>query len=185
VGGPSGAEQAQSQQLTSAQIANMNASTAQSQQLFGETNPGLTMAESYYQSLASGNQSKIFSAIAPAVSQINSASQGAVQNIRNNTPRGGVEQLAEANVQQQRAGQIGQLATSAYTGAAPALASLSGQGIGLSINEMANATSAGSAASSNLNALMQNQAQGKGTTMGFLGSLAGAGGELGSAAILA
>ena len=162
--------------MTQAQIATQQQAQQQGSQLFQASFPGFQTAESYYQQLASGNPQQISAAVGPAVGQINAASQSAVQNIQQNMPRGGAEQLAVANVEQQRAGQIGNLSTQAYTSSFPALASLSQGGIGLSANQIANAISAGSAGSQSNAQLMNAQVQGKGNTLGFLGSLAGGAG---------
>lgn len=146
--------------------------------------PGLQQSENYYSQLASGNPQQIFAATAPAVGQINTATQGAAKNIAENSPRGGVEQMAQANLQQQRAGQVGNLATQAYTSSFPALASLSQGGLGLAANEVSNAISAGSSASSSNQAVMQQQTAEKGSTLGFLGSLAGMGGDIAGGALM-
>jgi hypothetical protein len=175
-GGPSASTTATQNQLTQSDIAIQQQQAAESSQLFDLSLPGVTQAEKYYSSIASGNPQAISSAIGPAVGQINTASQSAKQNIAQNTPRGGVEQLAEANVDAQRAGQIGNLGTQAYTSAFPALASIGQGGLGASANEIASAISAGSAGSQSNAGLMQAQAQGKASTMGFFGSLAGAAG---------
>jgi hypothetical protein len=178
-GGPgSGATQTQNQ-LTQQELAISQQQQTNANQLFQLSLPGFQTAENYYSQLASGNPSAIFSATAPAVGAINTASQGAAQQIAQNMPRGGAEQLAQAQLQQQRAGQVGNLQTQAYTGAFPALASLASGGLGLSANTIANAISAGSAGASSNAELMQAQAQGKGATTGLLGSLAQAGGTIG------
>lgn len=171
--------------ITEEQLGISEQANARANQIFQLSEPGFQQAENYYQKLASGDQQQIFSAIAPAVGQINTASQGAAKNIAQNMPRGGVEQLAQANLQQQRAGQVGNLATQAYTSSFPALASLSQGGIGLAANEVANAIGAGQVGSQSNQAVMQAQSQGKGSTLGFAGSLAGAGGEKGAASKLA
>lgn len=165
-------------QITQEQLGIDQQQQNNSNQLFNMSLPGLQQSENYYSQLASGNPQQIFSAIAPAVGQINTASQGAAKNIAENSPRGGVEQMAQANLQQQRAGQVGNLATQAYTSSFPALASLSQGGLGLAANEVSNAISAGSSASSSNQAVMQQQTAAKGQTLGFLGSLAGMGGDI-------
>jgi hypothetical protein len=180
LGGPSGSTTQTQNQLTQQDIATSQQQQQESAQLFNLSYPGLQTAESYYQSLASGNPSQIFQSIAPAVGQINSASQGAVQQIQQNMPRGGAEQLAVANVEQQRAGQIGNLGTQAYTSAPAALAQIAAGGVGLSNNAIASSISASSAGSQSNQALMQAQAQGKASTLGFFGSLAGAAGTAAS-----
>lgn len=182
-GGPSG-------EVTNAQLSNANAQTAlmtqqtqQGAQLFNLTEPGLGIAENYYKALSSGDPNKIFTAIAPATEQINAQSARAAQQITENTPRGGVQQLALAQNQIQKSGQIGNLATSAYTGSFQDLAALAGQGIGLSVNEISNAIAAASASNQALGNVGQEQAAGKASSMGFLGSLVSAAGEIGAAAV--
>jgi hypothetical protein len=183
LGGPSASSEQTQSQLTQQQIATSQQANAESAQTYATTAPGLSTAENYYQSLASGNPSAIFQSIAPAVGQVNAASQGAVQQIQQNMPRGGAEQLAVANVEQQRAGQIGNLGTQAYTGSFPALAALSQGGLSLSANELANSISAGSAASSANEGLMQAQSAGKTATMGALGGVAQGAGAAGGGAL--
>jgi hypothetical protein len=183
--GKGGSAQTTQNSITQEQLGINQQQQAQSNQVFQASFPGFQTAESYYQSLASGNPQQIFAATAPAVGQINTATQGASQQIAQNLPRGGVEQMAQANLQQQRAGQVGNLATQAYTSSFPALASLSQGGMGLAANDIANAISAGSSASTSNQAVMTAQQQGKGSTMGFLGSLAGAAGQVGGDALLA
>lgn len=182
--GKGGATNTQNQ-ITQQQLGLEQQQQAQSNQMFQTAFPGFQTAENYYTQLASGNPQQIFAATAPAVGQINTATQGASQQIAQNLPRGGVEQMAQANLQQQRAGQVGNLATQAYTSSFPALASLSQGGLGLAANDISNAISAGSVASGSNQAVMQQQTAGKGASLGFLGSLAGAGGELGAASKLA
>ncbi len=181
--GPSQKTQDTQNQLTQAQIATQQQQQQQSNQLFGTSFPGFKQAESYYQALASGDPSKTAAAIGPAVGNINTQSQSAVKQIRDNMPRGGAEQVAEGNVEQQRAGQIGNLTTQAYTGAFPALGALSQGGIGLASNEISNAIQAGAAGSQSNAQSASMQTQGKASTMSFLASLVGAGGQIGAAAL--
>jgi hypothetical protein len=166
-----------------AQQQNTNAQT-----LFGLTEPGLGTAESFYSKLASGDPSTIQSAIAPAVGQIQQGAQGATQSILNTAPAGGEKNLALEQVQANKGSQVGSVATQAYLGAPNALASLASQGVGESISSAGqgiSGLSAGSTSLSNIGQLQvseqQIQAQQKGSVLGALGSLAGAGAELGSA----
>jgi hypothetical protein len=159
------------------------------QSLFNMTSPGLQTAENFYSQLASGDPSAIFKQIAPAVEQITAQTQGAKQQIMANTPRGGVQQLALDQAGISQAGQVGQLATQAYTSSFPALAQLAGEGIGLSNNQISNVVSAYGGASSayrgagaEAGEIAQQGAEGKATTMGFVGSLVGSGVEAGGEA---
>lgn len=147
--------------------------------------PGLKTAQSYYDKLASGDPNAISTAIGPAASGIAQGTQATIGNIRATAPPGGQEQLAEQEAKISGTGQIGNLITQAYTSAFPAEASLGQGGVGLSINEVANAIAGFQGAGTTVAQLGQEQAAGKAATLGFMGSLAGAGGEVGSAAILA
>jgi hypothetical protein len=159
--GPSPAEQ--SQQAASDQ------SRQQSAQSYATTEPGLAAAESYYKKLSSGDPSAIFSAVAPSVNSIIGNTEATKKNILANEPRGGTADLAIQEADISKASQIGGLETQAYTSSFPALANLASTGMGLSVNEMANALQG-------YQSVMQNQAQNKASTMGFFGSLAGAAG---------
>jgi hypothetical protein len=157
----------------------------QSASLFNTAFPGFQTAESYYQALASGDPSKIFQAVAPAIQQISQNTAGEKEQIRQNMPRGGQENLALSEADISKTAQIGGLEQTAYTGSFPALASMGSTGIGLSNNEIANAISAFSGASTTYANVAEQQAQGKGASKGFMGDVAQAGGEIGAAALLA
>jgi hypothetical protein len=146
----------------------------------GIVEPGLKEAENYYQMLAKGDPKDIMAAIGPAVGQIGTQTEAAKKSIASSTPRGGAQDLALAEADISKAGQVGNLETQAYTGAFPALASLFQGGAGISVSQIANAISSASGAASTTSQIGNEQAQGKASTMGFLGSLAGAGGEIGA-----
>ncbi len=182
-GGGSGETQEAERQLSERQIALAERSERRGGKLFGLTFPGLEIAEKYYQSLASGDPNEIFRAIAPATEQIHGFSEQARERISTQMPRGGEQRLAEEQSFISEAGQVGQLATRAYTSSFPALVSIAGQGIGLGINEVANAIASFGGAGQTLGNLGSQQAAGKAATMGFLGSLAGAAGTIGGAKV--
>lgn len=184
MGGPSDSQQKQDQYAQS-QAALAQQQQQQSQQIYSMTEPGLQTAESYFQALASGDPAAIQRAISPATEQIASQYNQAKQNIVQNVPRGGVQQLALAQAEQGKAAQMGTLAQQAYTSAAPALANLAGQGIGLSVNQIANAISAYNGAGQIEGNIANQDAQGKGATMGLLGSMSQSGAQIASAAMLA
>lgn len=128
-------------------------------------------AEGFYQQLASGNAADIQKATAPATEQIAANYQQAINNLKQNMPRGGAQDLAVEEAGISKAGAIGSTEAQAYLGSFPALASLAGQGIGLSVNEISQALSGFSGASSSNQALGNMQGAGKAETLGFLGSL--------------
>ena len=143
MGGPSQSTINTQNQLTQEQIALAQQQEGRANTLFQQTDPGIGIAEKYYQALSSGDPQKMAAAIGPAVGGIQAQSAQAKENIIANLPRGGEQNLALAQADIAKAGQIGNLETQAYTGSFPALASLGGQGVGLSINEIANAVADG------------------------------------------
>ena len=176
MGGPSQSQLNTQNQLTQEQIQLAQQQQGQSNQLFQTSFPGFQAAEQYYTSLASGDPQKMMAAVAPSVNAIATQTQAAKNQITETMPRGGAEELALAQADIGKSSQIGNLMSSAYTSAFPALANLAQGGIGLSVNEVANAiASFGGASQANLGA-MNTEAQGKASTMGFFGSLAGAAG---------
>lgn len=146
-------------------------SNQESAQTYATTEPGLQTAENYYSMLSSGDPEKIFAATAPSVNSVIGNTQAVKQQILQNDPRGGAQDLALQNADIAKASQIGNLQTSAYTSSFPALANLASTGLGLSVNEMANAMSG-------YQSVMQNQSQNKASTMGFLGALGGGVGDV-------
>lgn len=156
-----------------AQMQNKNA-----QQLYGLTEPGLAEAESFYQSLASGDPGAIMRAIAPAAQQINQATAGAKRNILENAPAGGEKNLALEMADVNKGAQVGGIASQAFLNAPNALAGLANQGIGESLASFGTGISARSAGGAILSSEGQLQIankelkdQEKGGTLGALGSL--------------
>lgn len=129
------------------------------------------MAESFYTSLASGDPTKIQQASAPATEAIAKNFENEKKAIGNEMPRGGARDLALQEADISKAGAIGGTEANAFLGSFPALASLAGQGVGLSINEVTQALSALGGASSSNQAFGQMQGTGKAQTLGFLGGL--------------
>jgi hypothetical protein len=188
-----------SPEVTSGLLQNENALTQIAQQqetnaqgLYSLTEPGLQTAENQYQTLAAGDPGAILRATAPATQQVTQATQGAKANILRTTPAGGEKNLALENADVAQGSQIGQIASGAVAGAPNALATLAGQGVGESISAAGTGISGLSSANQGLSSLgnmqieeQQIQAQQKGSVLGAFSSLAGVGGELGSASILA
>ena len=145
--------------------------------------PGFEKALKYYDDLSSGDPDILFRAAAPAVAGITSQTEAAKENIIESAPRGGEQRLATELADVGKSSQIGNLIAKSYLSAFPALASLAQGGIGFSINEIAQAIAGGSAAGNISTNIMQADAASKGATMGFLGSLAQAGGTVAAKAI--
>lgn len=185
MGGPSGSTINEQNKIAQGQLDLATSQQAKSNEILGIVEPGLKEAEAYYSSLASGDPNKIMTAIGPAASGIEESTAAAKKNIAAFTPRGGAQDLALQEADISAAGQVGNLKTQAYTSAFPALASLFSGGAAISVNQIANAIASAQGASQTTANIGQEQAQGKASTMGFLGSLAGAGGQVGAAALLA
>jgi hypothetical protein len=185
MGGPSQSTVNAQNTVAKEQADTASAANTRSQALYDTTAPGITTAENYYQTLAKGDPNSIYKAIAPAATQVSAASDAAKKNINDTMPRGGEKLLAMEQADIAKSSQIGNLLTQSYTSSFPALANLGGQGVGLSVNQMSNAIAALGGASNTYGNVAQEQSAGKAATMGFLGSLAGAGGEVGSAAAFA
>lgn len=164
------------------QLALAEGEQASARELRGLTMPGLKTAIDYYTRLSSGDPGEIQRSIAPAAEMIAGSSKIAKERITAEMPRGGEQRLAEEMVDANQAAQTGRLGVQAYTSSFPALAAMAGQGIGLSLNQMANAIAGYGGAANTMGNVGQQQAAGKASTMGFLGSLASAGGAVGAAA---
>jgi hypothetical protein len=169
--GPSQSTQDTQQQLTKEQIQLAQQQDARSQQLFNLTEPGLQLTESFYKKLASGDPTQIQQATAPATEQIASNVEQSKKAISAEMPRGGARDVALQEADITKSAEIGNTKAQAYLGSFPALASLAGTGIGLSINEVTQALSAFQGASSSNQAAGQMEGAGKAQTLGFLGSL--------------
>jgi hypothetical protein len=172
--GPSASDKAQERAISQQQVAIGQEQNARAGQLFNLTFPGMGMAEDWYRKLASGDPTAIQRAIAPASEQVAAQTEAAKQRIQTEAPRGGEQRLALENADISKASQIGRLATGAFTGSFPALASLAGTGIGLSANEIANALAGFQGGAATTNNIMQNDASTKAATMGMVGQLGSA-----------
>lgn len=147
-------------------------------QLFSASFPGFQQAESYYQTLASGDPTAIARSIAPATQQIDAQSQATKQRIEQDSPRGGVKNLALEENEINKGAQVGNLATQSYLSSFQNLAGLAGQGVGQSTGLTSTAINGLSAAGNQYSNVAQQQAEGKASQLGFISSLAGSGASL-------
>lgn len=85
--------------------------------------PALQSGSNYWQQLLQGGPAAQ-QAVGPMAQQITQSSQGALQNLKSNLPAGGESNLAQANLLNQRAQQIGQLYQGVQPQAAQALSQL-------------------------------------------------------------
>jgi hypothetical protein len=174
--GNAGLQPAVTQGLQSNETALVNLAQTQnanSQSLFNESNPGFVSAENFYGSLASGDPTKIATAISPATQQIAQATAGAKANIMNNAPAGGEKNLALEQADVSQGAQVGQAATGSFLNSYNALATLAGQGTGESISAAGTGISGFGQANAGLGQLGNLQIQQKGAQLGAFTGLAG------------
>lgn len=143
---------------------------AQSQQLFNLAFPGLQQTSNFEQALASGSPDLIAKVTAPAAQQVQEATAGAKKNILQNAPAGGERNLALQEADVNQGAKIGQIASSGFLSAFPALAKLGGQGVGLGQSAAGTATSALSSASQDYGNIINENIQQKGQTLGAIGA---------------
>ena len=153
-----------------------------SQRVFNLGYPGLATAENYYANIATGDPGAIARATAPAAQQITQATEGAKQNILQNTPSGGTKTLALQQADVSQGAQVGGIAAQSFLQAPQALAGLAGMTIPQSTAMAGTAVSGYGQAGQSISSLgnievgeQQVQAQLKGQTMGGIASLAEAG----------
>lgn len=130
-----------------------------------------------------GDYSSIISAGGVPLKQTAQGAETAKANIMNSVPEGAGRDYALANLERGKQDSISSIINQIYMGAAPALANIGSgaaqvglQELGGSISSLGGASSSLSGASSSYGNIANQQAQGKATTMGFLGNLAGAAG---------
>lgn len=159
--------------------------SANSQQLFNTTFPGLQQAENFESVLSTGDPWAISRAIAPATQQITQATESAKKNIIQNAPAGGEKNLAIEQADVARGAEVGKVASGAFLNSFDALARLAGQGVGESISGAGNAISGYNSANQGAYNLGNLQIQQKGAQLGALTSLGQDAATIGSAFLLA
>jgi hypothetical protein len=180
--GPSDASVQQQNNISQKQLGLAEHQQDQADELRGITLPGFKKANDYYMKLSSGDPNEIFRAISPAAEQISEQTDAIKNQIDQNAPRGGEARLAKENADVSKAAQTGNLVTKSYTSSFPALASMGSTGIGLSLNQVANALTGYGGAATTAGNVANEQAAGKANTMGFVGQMIGAGASAAGAA---
>lgn len=183
MGGPSQSSINQEQSIANSQLQTSqqaNALATQEQQQM-QTLEAPQIA--YDTSITSGNKASAFTAIAPIVSSISAAGANAKGQIMEQLPAGAGQQVALANNSQNTYNQIAQAANSSYTGALSNEANI-GAGLGsFSLSELGAGLSGLQGAASTTSNVANQQAQGKASTMSFLGDIVGSAGKVGAAAL--
>lgn len=161
-----------------------------SQQFLGQFNQLNQPSIDYYKQITSGNPAAALNAVAPQIGNVATQTQQAMGNIRNTVPEGAGRDYAMATAQLGQGAQNASLLNNAFTGALQGEQGLAGQALGGGLQEQGASLSAYSGATNSLNAsntayndIAQANAANKASTMGFLGSLASAGGAIGASAV--
>ena len=152
-------------------------STKEGSELFNLALPGLQQSESYYGKLASGDPQALARANAPAVQGITDATNSAKASIVQDNPRGGERNLALENADIAKGAEVSKLTTGSYTSAFPSLTSAGGQNVSQGTASTSSGVQAMQGAAGQYGNLLNNNAMSKASTLGFFGSLAGAGAE--------
>lgn len=126
--------------------------------------------------ITSGDPSAQVKAAAPLIANITGQSSQAKERIYDTVGPGAGRDFALSQMEQQKSGAIAETMNRTYLGALDKQANL-GAGFGaFSLQELGAGLRAGEGASNTTNSVMQAKEQGKASTMGFLGQLAGAAG---------
>ena len=184
MGKPSGADkelQSAQSDLARTMAATGKQSAQEGSTLFNLALPGLEKSEAYYGKLASGDPQALARANAPAIQQITAGADAAKKNITEDMPRGGARDLALAESDITKGAQISQLTTGSYTGSFGSLAGLGGQNVAQGTAATGTGLQGMNAAANQYGNLEQLRNEQKGTQLGFISSLAGAGAGLGAA----
>lgn len=125
------------------------------------------------QKITSGDRKTQLSAIAPQIGEINRGFAAAKENILSSVPSGAAREFALSQMEREKPAQVATLFNTTYTGGLDKMANL-GSGLGaFSLQELSAGLKAGELAGNTRGQIMQQDAQAKAATLGFLGSLAG------------
>ena len=190
-------DQAQTQAIqTSNQIASQNQALSQqyADLAKGQLQRSNTLEQplvAHNASITSGNMPAIISSIGPQLGSITQQTKQAQANIYNTIPQGAGRDFALGQNQIGQGQQISNLIGNSYNTALQSQAALGGEALGAGLQQegatlSANqgATSAAGLTSQTGANMSQEAAQNKSTSMGLIGSLLGAGGNIAGASIL-
>lgn len=134
-------------------------------------------------SIANGSKSAAFAAEAPVISNITQQQQASAGQISEQLGPGVAKDVALANNITSGGNAIASNLSNAYTSSFGQLAQLGSAAESFSLNNTGAALSGLTGASQSNQVQVQSQTAQKGQTLGFLGELAGAGGQAGAAAL--
>lgn len=181
MGGPSKATQQAQTNIAQQQANTASQFGALAQQSLGKMDALYQPAISYDTGLVnaanSGNYSQLIQGAGSQIGTISNQFNQAKQNISNTVPAGAGAQAAQAILPGQQAGAVAGTLNSSYQGALSQLAQMGASYGGVGLSEGNTQLSGLQGAASTYGQVGQEQAAGKASTMGFLGSLAGGAGS--------
>jgi hypothetical protein len=122
-----------------AQAASLSQLASQGKQNFNAGFPAMQSSLSYYQTLLNGNRAAQQQAIAAPVAQLTDTFRGAERGLDRSMVRGGVRDMATADLHRDRANQIGQLTTGVQPLAAANLGQLGSAATGMASGPLSTA----------------------------------------------
>lgn len=135
--------------------------------------PAYGKALSYYETLLGGNRAAMDQALAPETAQITDTFRGAAKNLDRQGVRGGEKTMAAAELNRDRANQLGQLRMGGRANAAGALGSLGLEGMRTGFGGLASASGAYSGAGSLYDSMLNYQGQKDAAARQAWGSIGG------------
>jgi hypothetical protein len=181
VGGPSGSDKKSERTDASGQQGIGSQFSTMAQNELTRMNQLEAPATSFYGNLVkagnSGDYSKLIAANAPQFTAISQQGQAAKENIYNTLPPGAARDYALGSLDTSKANSVASNLNSTYMSAFPALAQLGSQAGNTGLQEAGASLRGFEGAATTTNNVMSQDAASKASTMGFLGSLAGAAGS--------
>lgn len=180
MGGPSKATETAQTNIAQQQANTASQYGALAQQSLGQMNtlyqPAISYDTGLVNSANSGNYGQLIQAAGPQIGTISSQFQQAKQNISNSTPAGAGAQAAQAMLPGQQASAVSGTLNQSFNNALTQLTQMGASYGGVGLQEAGAGLSGLSGAANTYGTVGQEQAAGKASTMGFLGSLAGGAG---------
>jgi hypothetical protein len=143
----------------------------------------MSPAISFAQAIASGDPTKTMQAAAVPLGNIASGFKATKENIYDTIPSGAARDFALAGAERDKQSQTASTLNQSFLQSLNTLFNAGGQQGQFGLQQLGAGLRAGESAMQGNQSLMQADAQRKATTMGFLGSLAGTAGKVGTAFI--
>jgi hypothetical protein len=174
MGGGTSNTQKQEQAVSQQQLDISNKLLEQYQQQYQQEQSLQAPLVNFATQVTSGDPKALLSAASPMLSQITKGYNASKEQIQDTMPTGAAKDYALSQLPLQKNQSISDLLNQTYTQAFGTLANLGSQAGGQALSAAGGATTGTANAATTLSNIGQQQAQGKSSTLGFLGQLAGA-----------